>query len=93
MIYILIVIVSFFLFRMIESETEENTEYPLILIDGKVAPRLSPLSFHIKNTTESNCLSCHLSAKTFTFNNKDYSSQKMPHIYREDCISCHIIEM
>ena len=93
MIYSLIVFISFFLLWMIESETEESTEYPLILIDGKVAPRLSPLSFHIENTTELNCLSCHLSAKTLTLNNKDYSSQKMPHAYREDCISCHIIEM
>ena len=93
MIYSLIVFVSLFLLWMIQSETEKSTEYPLILIDGKAAPRISPLSFHIENTTESSCLSCHLSAKTFTLNNKDYSSQKMPHTYREECISCHIIEM
>ena len=49
-----------------ESKKDTIDAYPLILVDGKVAPRLSPLPFHI---------------------------EKMPHEYRENCISCHVIEM
>ena len=52
-----------------ESKKDTIDTYPLIMVDGKVAPRLSPLSFHIDNSSESNCLNCHQSEKNFTLNN------------------------
>ena len=76
-----------------ESKKDTIDTYPLIMVDGKVAPRLSPLSFHIENSSESNCLNCHQSEKKFTLNNKKYIPKKIPHEYRENCISCHVIEM
>tara|TARA_Y100000741_G_scaffold107411_1_gene80414 strand:+ start:15535 stop:15768 length:234 start_codon:yes stop_codon:yes gene_type:complete len=76
-----------------ESKKDTIGAYPLIMVDGKVAPRLSPLSFHIKNSSESNCLNCHQSEKSFKLNSKEYIPKKIPHEYRENCISCHVIEM
>ena len=76
-----------------ESKKYTIDTYPLIMVDGKVAPRLSPLPFHIENSLESNCLNCHQSEKKLTLNNKEYIPKKIPHEYRENCISCHVIEM
>ena len=72
MIYIIFISISFLLFWIMESKKDTIDAYPLILVDGKVAPRLSPLPFHIENSLESNCLNCHQSEKNFTLNNKKY---------------------
>ena len=70
----------------------EQDQYPLILVDGKMAPRLSPLSFHI-NKSDFSCMSCHANDQKFSLKGKKYYSKKIPHMYRENCISCHILEI
>ena len=50
MIYIIFISISFLLFWITESKNDTIDAYPLILVDGKVAPRLSPLPFHIENS-------------------------------------------
>ena len=46
---LLIILLSQFL-----EKEEEN--YPLIIVNGKVAPRLSPIFFHTEKSSESECM-------------------------------------
>ena len=62
-------------------------------MDGKRAPRLSPLSFHINNVTDSGCMNCHSSNQKFSLDSKEYEPKKIPHEYRENCKLCHILEI
>ena len=59
------------------SINAEKEQYPLILVDGKRAPRLSPLSFHINNVTDSGCMNCHSSNQKFSLDSKEYESKKI----------------
>ena len=93
MIITSIVLFNFFVCSYIISRNAEKDQYPLILVDGKRAPRLSPLSFHINNETDSGCMSCHSSNQKFSLDSKEYESKKIPHEYRENCKSCHILEI
>ena len=76
----------------ISSNFNEYT-HPLIIVDGKKAPRLTPLSFHIETNSDSDCMSCHEINKSFTLKETKYQSKKVPHEYRENCTSCHVLEL
>jgi hypothetical protein len=76
----------------ISSNFNEYT-HPLIIVDGKKAPRLTPLTFHIETNSDSDCMSCHQINKNFTLKETKYQSKKVPHEYRENCTSCHILEL
>lgn len=78
-------------FRASSNPSEDI--HPLILVDGKKAPRLTPLSFHIETNTDSGCMSCHQINKNFTLEETKYHSKKVPHEYRENCTSCHVLEL
>ena len=72
---------------------ENKDKYPLIIVDGKTAPRLSFLSFHVKTNSDSDCMGCHEINKNFILQETKYYSKKIPHVYRENCTSCHILEL
>ena len=93
MIITSIVLFHFFVYSYIISRNAEKDQYPLILVDGKRAPRLSPLSFHINNQTDSGCMNCHSSNQKFSLDSKEYEPKKIPHEYRENCKLCHILEI
>ena len=93
MIITSIVLFHFFVYSYIISRNAEKGQYPLIFVDGKKAPRLSPLSFHINNETDSGCMNCHSSNQKFSLDSKEYEPKKIPHEYRENCKSCHILEI
>jgi nitrate/TMAO reductase-like tetraheme cytochrome c subunit len=76
----------------ISSNFNEYT-HPLIIVNGKKAPRLTPLTFHIETNSDSDCMSCHQINKNFTLKETKYQSKKVPHEYRENCTSCHILEL
>ena len=76
----------------ISSNFNEYT-HPLIIVDGKKAPRLTPLTFHIETNSDSDCMSCHQINKNFTLKETKYQSKKVPHEYRENCTSCHVLEL
>ena len=70
MIITSLVFFHFFAYLYIISINAEKEQYPLILVDGKRAPRLSPLSFHINNVTDSGCMNCHSSNQKFSLDSK-----------------------
>ena len=87
----LLVITTIFVYCSIVFKKSEQNQYPLIIVDGKKAPRLSPLSFHI-NKSDTECMICHVNNQTVSIDDKSYQPIKMPHEFRENCMSCHILE-
>ncbi len=65
-------------------------EEPLILVDGKVPPKLSNLPPHMEYIDESTCLMCHATEREMNFGSGPVVAKKMPHEFRENCASCHI---
>ena len=87
----LVFFISILVYWSIFFKKYEEDQYPLIIVDGKKAPRLSPLSFHI-NKSDSECMICHVNTQTFSVDHESFQPIKMPHEFRENCISCHILE-
>ena len=65
-------------------------ETPLILVDGKVPPKLSNFVAHKQYIDESTCLKCHATEREMNFGSGPMMVKKMPHEFRENCVSCHI---
>ena len=91
MLTCLLVLTTIFVYCSIVFKKSEQDQYPLIIVDGKKAPRLSPLSFHI-NKSDTECMICHVNNQTTSTGDKSYQPIKMPHEFRENCMSCHILE-
>ena len=91
MLTCLLVLTTIFVYCSIVFKKSEQDQYPLIIVDGKKASRLSPLSFHI-NKSETECVICHVNNQTISIGDKSYQPIKMPHEFRENCMSCHILE-
>ena len=88
----LVIFISTFVYWSIFFKKYEEDQYPLIIVDGKKAPRLSPLSFHI-NKSDTDCISCHVNNQIISINDKNFHSMKMPHEFRDNCMSCHILKI
>ncbi len=88
----LVIFISTFVYWSIFFKKYEEDQYPLIIVDGKKAPRLSPLSFHI-NKSDTDCMSCHVNNQIISINDKNFHSMKMPHEFRGNCMSCHILKI
>ena len=69
-----------------------SEESPLILIDGKVPPKLSRLPAHLQFIDEQTCLQCHATERKMNFGAGPVVAKKIPHEFRENCASCHILE-
>ena len=41
---------------------------------------------------EKTCLQCHVSEKKINFGSEPVIVKKMPHEYRDNCVSCHILQ-
>ncbi len=91
MLTYLFVLTTIFVYCSIVFKKSEQDQYPLIIVDGKKASRLSPLSFHI-NKLDTECVICHVNNQTISIGDKSYQPIKMPHEFRENCMSCHILE-
>ena len=74
----------------VEVEIAEE-EPPLILVDGKVPPKLSNFVAHMQYIDESTCLKCHATEREMNFGSGPVQVKKMPHEFRENCVSCHIL--
>ncbi|MBC8346352.1 MAG: hypothetical protein ISR89_00720 [Candidatus Marinimicrobia bacterium] len=66
-------------------------ESPLILVDGKVPPRLSNFVMHMQYIDENTCLKCHKDEREMNFGSGPVLAKKMPHEMRENCVSCHLL--
>ena len=105
LIYSLVVVSGFILVWMVygdqgiapipESEIAEaditESEAPLILGDGKVPPKLSNFVAHMQFIDESTCLKCHATEREMNFGSGVMQVKKMPHEFRDNCVSCHIL--
>ena len=98
LIYSMVVAAGFILVWMVYADqgvsheveiTEE--EPPLILVDGKVPPKLSNFVAHMQYIDESTCLKCHATEREMNFGSGPVQVKKMPHEFRENCVSCHIL--
>ena len=67
----LVIFISTFVYWSIFFKKYEENQYPLIIVDGKKAPRLSPLSFHI-NKSDTDCMSCHVNNQIISINDKNF---------------------
>ena len=74
------------------SALEEINEDPLIIVGGQVAPKLKKIIGHIEYIDEKTCLKCHLNEMQINFESRPVLAKKMPHEYRENCVSCHIMQ-
>ena len=98
LIYSMVVAAGFILVWMVyadqgvshEVEIAEE-EPPLILVDGKVPPKLSNFVAHMQYIDESTCLQCHATEREMNFGSGPVQVKKMPHEFRENCVSCHIL--
>mgnify|MGYP003312224876 CR=1 FL=1 len=75
MLTCLLVLTTIFVYCSIVFKKSEQDQYPLIIVDGKKAPRLSPLSFHI-NKSDTDCMSCHINNQIISTNDKNFHSMK-----------------
>ena len=100
LIYIIVLIAGFILIWKFYSEQsvrlsfnlkKEIEEEPLIIVGGKVAPKLKKNIAHMDYINEKTCLQCHVSEKFF-FESEPVIVKKMPHEYRDNCVSCHILQ-
>lgn len=100
LIYGLVLIAGIILVWMVYSEQgvresfdleAESQEDPRIIVDGKVAPKLTNFVAHMEFIDEKTCLQCHATEREMNFGSGPVLVKKMPHEYRENCVSCHIL--
>ena len=91
--FILISFIALFLFasHLLKSRYESEIEKPLIIVNGIIAPSLSKINGHMTYINENNCMNCHISAASFD-EIKEIAAPLIPHMYRENCNSCHFIK-
>ena len=99
LIYGLVIISGFILVWLIYAEQGtypqsdlSSNETPLILVDGKVPPKLSDLPAHLQYIDEATCLQCHATERKMNFGTGPLIAKKIPHEFRENCASCHLLE-
>ena len=86
------VLALFFLtYYSFKLRNESEIEKPLIIVNGKIAPGLSKINGHMTYINENNCMNCHISAASFD-ETKEIATPLIPHMYRENCNSCHFIK-
>ncbi len=54
-------------------------------------PKLSNFVAHMQYIDESTCLKCHATEREMNFGSGPMMVKKMPHEFRENCVSCHIL--
>lgn len=86
-----VVLITIFVYCSIVFKKSEQDQYPLIIVDDKIAPRLSALSFHI-NKSDTECMICHVNNQIVSIYDTSFQPIKIPHEFRENCMSCHILE-
>ena len=98
LIYGLVVAAGFILVWIIYADQEINhkpeiatDETPLILVVGLVPPKLSNFVAHMQYIDEKTCLQCHATEREMNFGSGPMLVKKMPHEFRENCVSCHIL--
>ena len=80
-----------FIYYFSKSRNELALEKPLIIVNGVIAPSLSKINGHMTYINENNCMNCHISAASFD-EIKEINVPSIPHMYRENCNSCHFIK-
>lgn len=86
-----VVLITIFVYCSIVFKKSEQDQYPLIIVDDKKTPRLSPLSFHI-NKSDTECMICHVNNQIVSIDDTSFQPIKIPHEFRENCMSCHILK-
>ena len=81
----------FLAYYSFKSRYESEIEKPLIIVNGIIAPSLSKINGHVIYINENNCMNCHISAASFD-EIKEIAAPLIPHMYRENCNSCHFIK-
>ena len=81
----------FLAYHSFKSSNESQIEKPLIIVNGIIAPSLSKINGHMKYINENNCMNCHIAEASFD-EIKKISAPMIPHMYRENCNSCHFIK-
>ena len=71
-----LVVICFIAFWSTLLNEENNDKYPLIIVDGKTASRLSFLSFHVETNSDSDCMICNEINKNFILQETKYYSKK-----------------
>ena len=89
----MISVLALFLFAYysFKLHNESEIEKPLIIVNGIIAPSLSKINGHMTYINEKNCMNCHISAASFD-EIKEIDAPLIPHMYRENCNSCHFIK-
>ena len=74
------------------NSIKNSEEDPLIIVGGKIAPKLKKIIEHMEYIDEKTCLQCHSNEQEMNFSSSLVLVKKMPHEYRENCVSCHIVQ-
>ena len=86
------VLALFFLtYYSFKLRNESEIERPLIIVNGVIAPNLSKIKGHITYINENNCMNCHVAEASFD-KIKKITAPMIPHMYRENCNTCHFIK-
>ena len=93
MIFFMFFISALLIILLSQFLEKEEANYPLIIVNGKVAPRLSPIFFHTEKSSESECVNCHMSPREILYKEKIFVPSKIPHERRENCKTCHVLEL
>ena len=86
-----VIALLFLAYHSFKSRNESEIEKPLIIVNGIIAPSLSKIYGHMTYKNENNCMNCHISAASFDQAEK-IPAPMIPHMYRENCNSCHFIK-
>ena len=78
-------------YHSFKSSIESEIEKPLIIVNGIIAPSLSKINGHKIYVSENNCMNCHITEASFD-EIKKIAAPLIPHMYRENCNSCHFIK-
>ena len=81
----------FLAYYSFKSRNESEIEKPFIIVNGIIAPSLSKINGHMRYVNEKNCMNCHISAASFD-EIMEIAAPLIPHMYRENCNSCHFIK-
>ncbi|MEA1882096.1 MAG: hypothetical protein U9N31_06830 [Candidatus Marinimicrobia bacterium] len=96
LVYGLVIAAGLILVWLVNADQEVEPEIavdepPLILVDGKVPPKLSNFVAHMQYIDENTCLKCHATEREMNFGSGPVTVKKMAHEFRENCVSCHIL--
>ena len=80
-----------FAYNYFKPRSKSETEKPLIIVNGIIAPSLSKINGHKIYVSENNCMNCHITESSFD-EIKKITAPLIPHMYRENCNSCHFIK-